>query len=153
VSNRAFGGSTLAACAYFFERLVVPCAPRSLVCYAGDNDLGDGQPPHAVITSFRALLDQVDRRIGPIPVAFLAIKPSPARWNLRPQILAVNEGVRQVLAARPLGYFVDAYGPMLRRNGLPRQDLFADDGLHLSPAGYHLWTQIVLAYRYPLFEP
>ena len=39
VLNLAFGGSTLAACVWFFERLIVPRAPRAVVCYAGDNDL------------------------------------------------------------------------------------------------------------------
>ena len=48
-SNQAFGGSTLEACAWFFERLVVPCYPRALVCYAGDNDLGDGRTPDQVL--------------------------------------------------------------------------------------------------------
>ncbi len=38
--NLGFGGSTLEACAWFFERLVVPAAPASLVVYAGDNDWG-----------------------------------------------------------------------------------------------------------------
>ena len=45
VLNLAFGGSTMEACAWFFERLVVPSNPRSIVCYAGDNDLGDGRSP------------------------------------------------------------------------------------------------------------
>ena len=31
VLNLAFGGSTMAACAWFFERLVVPVKPRFIV--------------------------------------------------------------------------------------------------------------------------
>ncbi|RYF53925.1 MAG: GDSL family lipase, partial [Cytophagaceae bacterium] len=46
--NLGFGGSTLAACTWFFERLIVPAAPQSLVFYAGDNDLGDGRHPQEV---------------------------------------------------------------------------------------------------------
>jgi hypothetical protein len=42
VLNIGFGGSTLAACGWFFERLVVPTQPRSIVFYAGDNDLATG---------------------------------------------------------------------------------------------------------------
>ncbi len=34
VINLGFGGSTLAACAWFFERLVPPRQPRSIVFYA-----------------------------------------------------------------------------------------------------------------------
>jgi hypothetical protein len=84
IVNLGFGGSTLAACAHFFERLVVPRRPASLVLYAGDNDLGDGRSARDVFGSFRALVDQLDARLGPIPFAFISIKPSPAR---RKQIL------------------------------------------------------------------
>lgn len=152
VVNRAFGGSTLAACVYFFERLVPPCAPGSLVLYAGDNDLGDGQPASSVIGSLHRLLDKVDTLCGDIPVAFMAIKPSPARWRLRYAIRQVNEAARQALAARPKGYFIDVYQPMLQRNGEPLPALFADDGLHLSDEGYRLWAAILRTFRFPIFD-
>ncbi len=153
VVNHAFGGSTLAACVHFFERLVPPCAPGSLVLYAGDNDLGDGQPAAAVIASFRALMAKVDAQLGPIPVAFLAIKPSPARQSLRPAIESVNEAARCTLAARPRGRFIDVFHPMLRQDDQPDATLFAEDGLHLSAEGYQLWTEIVRSYRRTLFMP
>lgn len=152
VVNRSFGGSTLAACAYYFERLAVPVAPRSLICYAGDNDLGDGRSAYSVVESFQLLTEKVNRLLGPIPFGFLSIKPSPARWYLRDSILVVNEAIRQSLATRPLGYYIDIYGPMLSRDGTPRRELFAKDGLHLSPAGYCLWAQVIKAYRYPLLD-
>ncbi len=37
------------ACDYFFDRLVVPVHPRSLLLYAGDNDLGDGRSVEEVL--------------------------------------------------------------------------------------------------------
>jgi lysophospholipase L1-like esterase len=150
VLNQAFGGSTLAACVHFFARLVPPCAPGSLLIYAGDNDLGDGQPAEAVVASLHALLNQIDTTLGPIPVAFMAIKPSPARWELRRAIGQVNDAARQMLMARPCGQFIDMYHPMLDRDGQPVTALFADDGLHLSPEGYQLWTDILRSYRFPL---
>jgi lysophospholipase L1-like esterase len=150
VVNRAFGGSTLAACVHFFARLVPPCAPGSLVIYAGDNDLGDGRPPADVVSSLRALLTQVDAVLGPIPVAFMAIKPSPARWGLRSAIRQVNDAARQLLASRPRGHFIDTYHPMLGRDGQPVAALFAEDGLHLSSDGYRLWADILRCYGHPL---
>jgi lysophospholipase L1-like esterase len=153
VVNRAFGGSTLAACVHFFERLVTPVAPRSLLVYAGDNDLGDGQAPEQVVASFAALLAKVDAQLGPIPLGFVSIKPSPARWNLREQIVTVNDQARGLLRDRPLGYYIDVFGPMLGSDGRPRLELFAEDMLHLSPAGYRLWDYVIKAYRGPLLDP
>src|SRR5436305_7263713 len=76
--NVGFGGSTLEACVYFFERLVPPMHAASLVVYAGDNDLGDGRSSTQVLKSFQAMADLVDRWLSGIPFGFLSIKLSPA---------------------------------------------------------------------------
>src|SRR5262249_28765451 len=55
IVNLGFGGSTLEACLYFFDRLVTPLRPRSLLLYAGDNDLGDGRTPDAIFSDFQKL--------------------------------------------------------------------------------------------------
>src|SRR5580693_8961009 len=49
VLNRGFGGASLADCVHFFDRLIVPYAPRVLVLYAGDNDLANGHKPQDVL--------------------------------------------------------------------------------------------------------
>lgn len=146
VVNRAFGGSTLAACVHFFDRLVVPCVPGSIVLYAGDNDLGDGRAPDDVVRSLRALLARIDATLGSIPVAYVSIKPSPARWNLRDKILRVNSAAHALLEQRPAGYFVDVYASMLGPDGRPRAELFDTDGLHLNARGYQVWTQALRPY-------
>ncbi|MBD2100477.1 SGNH/GDSL hydrolase family protein [Leptolyngbya sp. FACHB-261] len=149
--NLGFGGSTLAACVHFFERLVVPCKPRSLVFYAGDNDLGDGQPPEAVANSLRALLQKTTQYLGEIPFAFLAIKPSLARWSLIERIRQTNELSQGELAQRKFSYYIDTFQPMLGDDGQPQPELFAADGLHLSPTGYQVWTQVLYEHQQQIF--
>lgn len=146
VVNRAFGGSTLAACVHFFDRLVVPCAPGSIVLYAGDNDLGDGRAPDDVVRSLRAMLARIDATLGPIPVAYISIKPSLARWNLREKILRFNNAARALMEQRSSGYYVDLYTSMLDADGRPRAELFDADGLHLSAMGYQVWTHMLRPY-------
>jgi len=141
--NQAFGGSTLEACAWFFERLVVPCYPRALVCYAGDNDLGDGRTAEQVLASFGKLLAKVDAYFPAIPFTMLAIKPSPARWHLKGQIGAVNAGMSRELQTRANGHFIDTFSAMLGRDGLPDTSLFLEDGLHVSPKGYLVWQRLL----------
>jgi lysophospholipase L1-like esterase len=142
--NLAFGGSTMEACAWFFERLVVPCHPRALVCYAGDNDLGDGRNPEDVLASFRSLLLKVDTHFPAIPVTILSIKPSPSRWPLIDRIRLTNELIRREIGNRTNGHFIDVHSAMLRSDGLPDVTLFLDDGLHVSPTGYLVWKRLLL---------
>ena len=39
--------------------------------------------------------------------------------------------------------YVDVHTLMIEADGMPRRELLASDGLHLSPAGYALWTRIL----------
>ena len=150
--NLGFGGSTLEACAYFFERLVVPAAPASLVVYAGDNDLGDGQSPEKVLTSFRSLADQVHKRLPGIPFAFISIKPAPARLSIIDRIRRTNDLIRHEIGQFKTGCFISVFEAMLDDRGKPRASLFLEDGLHLSPAGYRIWAGVLESYRNQIFN-
>jgi lysophospholipase L1-like esterase len=149
--NLGFGGSTLEACAYFFERLVPPARPCSLVVYAGDNDLGDGRSPQEVLSFFRTLAAKVDRHLGALEFAFISIKPSPARFNIVDRIRAANKLIRQEIEIRPRGYFIDVFDAMLDPEGNPERKLFNEDGLHMSHAGYQLWAKLLSSYRHRIF--
>jgi lysophospholipase L1-like esterase len=147
VLNLGFGGSTLEACDHYFARLVPPVHPRSLLVYAGDNDLGDGRTAEQVFNWFRSLADKVASSLGPVPFGFLSIKPSPARFPILDRIRRVNEMVRHEIESRPSGYFVDVLPAMLDSSGRPRTELFLDDGLHLSREGYKLWSRVLESHR------
>jgi lysophospholipase L1-like esterase len=151
VVNLGFGGSTLEACVHFFDRLVPPLHPSSLVVYAGDNDLGDGRRPEQVADAFRALMAKVLRALGPAPFGFMAIKPSPARTSLLGPMRLVNESIRHEIARHPSAFFIDVFEPMLDRTGQPRPALYLEDGLHLSRAGYELWTAVLQPFRHRIF--
>ncbi|MBV8677899.1 MAG: hypothetical protein JO355_12125 [Planctomycetaceae bacterium] len=151
VMNIGFGGATLESCVYFFDRLVAPTRPRSLVVYAGDNDLGDGRSPEDVLASFRALLRKVPGRVGPIPFTFLSIKPSPARWYLDERIRRANTMVRAELDGRSWCHYLDLYPKMIDGDGRPRPELYVEDGLHLSPTGYRLWAEILSSHSATIY--
>jgi lysophospholipase L1-like esterase len=151
ILNLGFGGSTLDDCAYYFERLVVPRKPGSLVLYAGDNDFGVGRSAEEVLHSFRDLSRQLDKHLGPIPFAFISIKPSPARWPLIDAIRSANSRIKDELLCRPNSTYIDVFQPMLNAGGRPRPELYLEDGLHLSPTGYRLWTEQILLHRDAIF--
>jgi hypothetical protein len=149
--NLGFGGSTLEACVWFFERLVPPVRPVSLVVYAGENDLGDGRTAVEVAGWFVALSAKVRRHLHNVPMGFISIKPSPARAALLDRTADANAAIRRAIAAHPAAYYIDVFTPMLGSDGRPRAELFLDDGLHLSAAGYRVWAAILHTHRDRIF--
>ncbi len=145
VINRGFGGSTLAECVEEMERLVFPVQPRAVVLYAGENDLDQGASPEEVEDLFREFAEQLDDRLGLVPLIFISIKPSPSRAWVLPQIREANERVRAALADWPNARFLDVFPLMLDDTGRVRHEFFTEDWLHLNRAGYLLWAAQVRA--------
>jgi lysophospholipase L1-like esterase len=77
----------------------------------------------------------------------LSIKPSPSRRHLCEPIRQANALARQELAGRPGSVFIDLFDAMLGPDGRPRTELYLEDGLHLSLAGYQLWRAILARYQ------
>jgi lysophospholipase L1-like esterase len=146
IVNRGFGGATLAACVHYFDRLVVPVRPANIVLYAGDNDIGDGRSAAEVLRLFRTFRERVQSRLGPVPLTFVSIKPSPARWPLIKTIQEVNEAIRR----EPVNY-IDIFHSMLDAGGMPDRRFFDPDGLHLSAEGYRLWVTIFRTQQNQIF--
>lgn len=140
VLNLGFGGSTLEACAHFFERLVVPHNPSALFVYAGDNDVGNGATADQVIEHFRVLLLKADQFLPDVPVYLLSIKPSPFREAQLDTIVRANRGISDLAASLPNVHFIDIFTKMLKPDGTPNPALFRDDMLHMNENGYALWA-------------
>jgi lysophospholipase L1-like esterase len=153
VLNLGFGGSTMEACDYFFARLVPPVNPRSLLLYAGDNDLGDGRAVEQILDSFRSLAARVRASLGAVPFGFVSVKPSPARYPIIDRIRRLNGLIRREIESDPAAYYVDIFHPMLQPDGAPCRSYFLEDGLHLSREGYLLWSRVLEPYRNRICTP
>lgn len=143
VLNRGFGGSRIADATRYAGRIVTPYRPRLVVLYAGDNDLAEGGDASGVLADFEAFVAAVRRSAPATPVAFISIKPSPARAQLLPAMRRANALVR-AYAGRTRGVrYIDVFDPMLDAEGMPRIELFGPDGLHMNARGYALWTRLI----------
>ncbi|MGI8672739.1 MAG: SGNH/GDSL hydrolase family protein [Luteitalea sp.] len=149
VINRGFGGTQITDAVRHVERLVLRHRPRTVIFYAGDNDLSAGRSPQQVLDDYRAFVDRIRTALPDTRIAYIAIKPSLARWALVAKVREANALIRTFSDTDDRLGFVDVDGPMLGWDGKPRPDLFVTDGLHLSPKGYALWTTLVR----PFVEP
>lgn len=143
VLNRGFGGSTTAEANAYFDRIVAPYAPRAIVFYEGENDIDDGMTTDAVFAEFQHFLALKTAALGDTPVYFISVKPSILRWSQFAAQTALNARVRALADQRADLVYVDIVPAMLE-NGAPKP-IFVADNLHMTTAGYALWTPIVAA--------
>lgn len=141
--NRGFGGSEISDSLRLLDKLVFPYEPETIVFYAGDNDLAKGKSPERVAADFRELSERVAERLPETRILYIAVKPSLKRWSLIEQVRAANDAIAEYCAETPRRTFVDIAPAMLGEDGLPRKELFVEDGLHMTPAGYEAWTKLV----------
>jgi lysophospholipase L1-like esterase len=157
VINRGFGGSAIEDSTYYADRIVTPYHPRLIVMYAGDNDIYEGHSAQQVADDFKAFVARVRKDLPAVPVVYISIKPSVARWSLWPAMREANGLIRDWAATQHGVRFVDIAPPMLDAEGKPRAELFRDDGLHMKPAGYALWIEalrpVLAAYGFKVAQP
>ena len=143
VIKRGFGGSRLSDCVRLLDRLVIKYRPRTVLLYAGDNDLAEGSTPEQVLERVKAFADGVHGRLPETRVTFISIKPSPARQALLERARAANRLVQDYAVSHPGVDYIDVFTPMLAADGSPRRELYAQDALHLNDAGYALWRRLI----------
>jgi trehalose utilization protein/lysophospholipase L1-like esterase len=142
--NRGFGGSQLADSVHFAPRLVLKHEPRTVVLYAGDNDIAAGKGPEEMAADFRAFAAAVQKALSKTRVVFLSIKPSPRRWALVEKVRRANALVEAACKGDTRLLYLDVFTPLLGEDGRPRPELFAGDALHLNARGYAVWTSVLL---------
>jgi lysophospholipase L1-like esterase len=147
--NRGFGGSELADSVYYADRIVVPYQPRMVVLYAGENDINAGKTPATVLADFQAFRAKIHTALPAAKIIYLAMKESPSRAAVRGQVREGNRLIAADCAADPRCTFVDVATPLLDAAGGYRPEFFQADQLHLQPAGYAIWTQVLRPYLQP----
>jgi len=81
-----------------------------------------------------------------IPLAYVAMKPSPSRQHLMPKYVLANTAIAKFLKNQKNTAFIDVYKNMLAPDGNPMNDIFKNDNLHMNAKGYAIWQRIIQPY-------
>ncbi|MCY7421964.1 MAG: GDSL family lipase [Chitinophagaceae bacterium] len=144
--NLAFGGSTLAACVQFFDRIIAPLPkPQRLILYAGDNDLGDGADPHDVFKNYLLFKSKLRHHFDDVPFYYVSIKPSLTRLEIIDKIIKTNFLIKENIKKQEGNdYYINIFNKMVDHKGLPQKKFFEGDGLHLNHLGYDVWKEAIM---------
>lgn len=137
--NLGFGGSTIAACSWFFNRVFKNLHDvDAFIIYAGDNDLGDGRHPEEVVLFLETLLLKIKEKYGNIKCTYISIKPSISRKHLQSSISYANSNIKKLSKKYDNFYYVNIFDPLLDHAANPNPKYFLEDGLHFNKKGYEL---------------
>lgn len=144
VVNRGFGGAQFPDLLRYRQDVLLRYpAPSCIVLYCGDNDIASGRTPDQVGADFAELHRSIRASFPKTPLVYVAIKPSPKRWDRWPEQKQANDLIAAQCAQDPLARVADIATPLLATGSPPAEALFLEDKLHLSDAGYRLCNDVL----------
>ncbi len=138
VFNTGFGGSHMSDLLYYLDDAVIRFNPEQVFIYEGDNDVASNIEPEEILAAAETIVARLQEELPGVYIAFISAKPSLARWNLKNAYEELNNQLKIFCRNRGLTY-VNVWNGMLTDSGLPNQDIFLDDGLHMNKKGYDFW--------------
>lgn len=147
VVNAGFGGSQTTDLLYYSDQIFGTFNPSKVFIYEGDNDLSSGKSPESVLLTTDSLLKRIRNKLSAdVTIHFISPKPSIARWNLREKYLTYNKMLYSWVGRQKNVKYIDGWTPLLDKDGIVRQDIFMQDGLHFNRKGYDLWKKEIEKY-------
>jgi len=145
VIRRGYGGARLSDFSVYAERILYPHKASAIVLFiandisAKDND----KTPREVLRLFKNVVKTIQNKFPETPLFWVSITPTASRWAAWPQIKEANRLISEFCTRTRNLYFIDTEQHFLDQNGLPRNELFTHDKLHLNDEGYKVWTAII----------
>jgi lysophospholipase L1-like esterase len=148
IINRGFGGSSLPDVIRYADDIIFPYQPKQIVIYCGENDFAasDTVSVETVVNRFRQLFSLIRSRYKNVPIAYISMKPSPARKHLMVKMTEANLAIKNFLKNKRKTAFIDVYYKMLKADGTPMDDIFIEDKLHMNAKGYAIWQKAIEPY-------
>jgi len=141
--NRGFGGSVIAQVTHYADRIILPHEPAAVVLSAGTNDLNLGGSADCVFVDYDAFVAKIRTASASLPIYFISIQPTPARWHLWEDMQRANQLIEARTQTDSTLHFIDVTDGFLGESGEPIEALFIEDQQHMNEAGYAVWTSVI----------
>ena len=145
IIQRGYGGAKLSDFVVYADRIFSPHKCKAIVIFIANDIMGTAQDktPKEVAALFRNVLKTIRKSHPSTPVFWIAATPTPLRWKVWPEIQKANAMIRNICENKKNTYFIKTDFAFLNENGVPNDELFREDKLHLTVKGYAVWTDII----------
>ena len=153
IVKHGFGTSSAAYLLYYYHRIVLPYKPRALVLATFSNDIGYGYGVKDIMEILARIVQWARADFPDIPIYCFSRNPMPSwkREEMTPRMRHLrtehNIFLEDFCARMENCHYVAQQNmPMFFENpedvgdwNKVRDDIFAEDGVHLNPKGYALF--------------
>ena len=145
IIQRGYGGAKLSDFAVYADRIFDPHPCRAIVIFIANDITGTAQDksPEEVATLFKSVLKTIRKAHPSTPVFWIEITPTASRWKVWPEIQKANSLIKNICSKHQHTYFIKTDYAFLNEKGMPKDEYFREDKLHLTEKGYAVWTEII----------
>ena len=148
IVNAAINGDSAPGGLSRIERDLLPQKPDLVIICYGLNDVNNGVSNEKILENYKTILDKIQARLPAAKVFCVSILPMNAKstvmkidYESATQRIPVLNGAIQTLAEERGYRFINLY-PLLKDENNHLIEEYSVDGLHLSAAGYSIWTNL-----------
>ena len=152
--KRGYGGAHYSDIIHFTKRLVKNHSPKAILIFVANDIKGNNKSdiysknlsdrtPNEVKRLFKLVIDQIRSVHKEIPIFGIETTPTKSRWKAWPKISLANDLIKEYCESKDNLYYISTRNYYIDDNGLPTEELFVRDKLHLNRKGYALWGNII----------
>ena len=142
INNRGFGGSRIADAVRYADRILIPLRPKTVLLFAGGNDINAGTSPERVFEDYKAFVAKVHGALPETKIWFMSLYPNLKREEQLPKTRALNALIAAHAKGDPRLGYIDVVSALCPE-GTPNPKILRDDQLHLNEEGYAIVSKVV----------
>lgn len=151
VIETGVSGSTTTTLLANVETLITQYNPTGVLLYIGENDISGAVAASTVAANIEAICEAIWDDIPLAKIFVMSIKPSPLRWSWWSTMQTANGLLQTYCDTDSRLTYIDVSTALLS-GGVPNSVYYLSDNLHLSSAGYQVWTSIIRPVLYAAFD-
>ncbi len=149
--NVGIGGTRVQDWLYAYDRLIKHFEPSKVLLFVGGNNINKGDSAEYTLQLLDDLLTKIHKDFPNADIYYALIHPSPSSYGTggyKSGHAELNQGMKDYAKTHDFVTVIDSEKE-LTRDGTPIAEYYRPDGMHMTTAGYEVWSAIVRRHMFP----